>query len=220
VDGGSGTLRRQAELGLDFRETDALLFTHIHPDHTLDLIAFLFATKYTPGFARNRPVRVLGPPGFAGFVERLRDPFTGWTDGGEAGLVVAEIEPGDRFSLGPWEVEAARLPHSVVDLGYRFTTKRGASAVVTGDTSGGRALVDLAQRADLLVAECSGDETHPAPGHLTAPEAGRAAAEAGVGQLVMTHLYPLPDDRARLAEAARHYDGPVLLAADGDRFEV
>jgi len=73
---------------------------------------------------------------------------------------------------------------------------------------------------DLLVAECSGDAAHPAPGHLTAPEVARVAAGAGVGQLVLTHLYPLADDRVRLAEVSDHYHGPVMLATDGTRFEV
>ena len=70
------------------------------------------------------------------------------------------------------------------------------------------------------MSECSGDAAHPAPGHLTAPEVGRLAAAARVKQVVLTHLYPLPDDRVRLREVARYYDGPVRLGADGDRFEV
>jgi ribonuclease BN (tRNA processing enzyme) len=220
VDGGSGTLRRQAELGLDFRATDTLLFTHIHPDHTLDLLHFLFAAKYTPGYTRAEPVRLVGPPGFGGFVDRLRDPITAWTDGGDAGLEIREVKPGEAFSLGPLRVEAALLPHAVVNLGYRFTTPRGGVAVFTGDTSGGPALVELARDADLLVIDCSGDAAHPAPVHLDAPEVGRLAAAAGVRQVVLTHIYPLPDDRVRVSEVAEHFDGPVLLASDGDRFEV
>ena len=90
----------------------------------------------------------------------------------------------------------------------------------TGDTGWCDELLDLARGVDLLVAECSGDASHPAPGHLTAPEVGRIASEAGVGQLVLTHLYPLPDDRVRLTEVSDHYDGPVMLATDGTRFEV
>jgi ribonuclease BN (tRNA processing enzyme) len=46
------------------------------------------------------------------------------------------------------------------------------------------------------------------------------AEAARVKQLVLSHLYPLPDDRVRLAEVARHYAGPVLLAEDGLRFLV
>jgi len=221
VDGGTGTLRRQAELGLDFRLTDTLCFTHIHPDHTLDLLHFLFATKYTPGFERTAPVRLVGPPGFAGFLDHLRDGIRPWTDGGGAGIEVRELADRDTLQLGALEVEAMRLEHSVVDHGYRFTDpERGRVLAVTGDTADCPALEHLAAGVDLLVAECSGDAAHPAPGHLTAPEAGRLAARAGVGHLVLTHLYPLEDDRVRLAEAAAHYDGPITLAADGQRFEV
>ncbi len=220
VDGGSGTLRRQAELGIDFRRTDLLLFTHIHPDHTLDLLQFLFASKYTPGFRRTRPVRVVGPRGFGAFLDHLRDGVAPWTDGGESGIEVAELGDGESVDAGPLRVTAFELAHKVRDLGYRFECPGGGVAAFTGDTGWTEAAVDLARGADLLVCECSGDAAHPAEGHLTAPEAGRLAARAGVGQLLLTHLYPLPDDRRRLAEAAREYRGPILLAEDGTRFWV
>lgn len=220
IDGGSGTLRRQAELGLDFRRTETLFFTHIHPDHTLDLLHFLFASRYTPGFRRDAPVRIVGPPGFGRFLARFRDGVATWADGGEAGFEVREIRDGETREEGPLTVRAVRLDHSVTDLGYRFTTRRGTSAVFTGDTGWCEPLLDLARDTDLLVAECSGDAAHAAPGHLSAPEAGRLAREARVKQLVLTHLYPLPDDRVRVREAAAAYAGPVLLGSDGVRFAV
>ncbi len=220
VDGGSGSLRRQAELGIDFRKTDALLFTHVHPDHTLDLLHFLFASKYTPGFRRTAPVRIVGPPGFSHFLDRLRNGVASWTDGGDAGFTVEEVEEGSEFAVGPWRAETRRLSHQVVNHGYRFTAEHGGTMVFTGDTAWCDSLVDLCRDADLLIAECSGDAAHPAEGHLTAPEAGRLASEAGVKQLALTHLYPLPDDRVRVREAADQYSGPILLAEDGDRFVV
>lgn len=220
VDGGSGTLRRQAELGLDFRTIEALFFTHVHPDHTLDVLHFLFASRHTPGFARTRPARLFGPPGFGKYLDHLRDGIRSWTDGGEAGFLVTELEDGASATVGPLRVEAVRLEHAVTDVGYRFSTDAGRTAAFTGDTGWCDALLDLARDVDLLVAECSTDAAHPAPGHLSGPEAGRLAAGAGAGQLVLTHLYPLPDDRVRLGEAARHFDGPIHLAADGDRFLV
>ena len=218
VDGGTGTLRRQAELGIDFRRTGALLFTHIHPDHTLDLLHFLFASKYTPGFRRSLPIRVLGPPGFGRFVEDLREGMRSWTDGWPAALLVEEVEEGRPFALGPWSVAAHRLQHPAINFGYRVVSENGGILAVTGDTAWCEALVDLCRGADLLIAECSGDAAHPSEGHLTAPEVGRLAALAGVKQLLLTHLYPLPDDRRRVHEAAELYPGPVLLASDGDRF--
>ena len=220
LDGGTGTLRRQAELGIDFRKTDVLFFTHVHPDHTLDLLHFLFASKYTPGFRRTSPVRIVGPPGFSRFLDHLRDGVASWTDGGDAEIVVEELDEERPIFLGPWRVTSRKLAHQVVNYGLRFTAGSGGSVVFTGDTAWCDPLVDLCRDADLLIAECSGDAAHPAEGHLTAPEAGRLAATAGVRQLALTHLYPLSDDRARVREAAVHYPGPILLAEDGDRFLV
>lgn len=220
VDGGSGTLRRQAELGIDFRRTNTLFFTHIHPDHTLDLLHFLFASKHTPGFEREDPVRIVGPPGFGKFLDRFRNGVKGWTDGGDRGMEVLEQGDGDKLDLGAMMVEAVELRHSVAAVGYRFEERSGGTAAFTGDTEWCEALERLATEVDVLVAECSGDADHPAPGHLTAPEVGKVAAAAGVKQVVLTHLYPLPDDRIRVFQVAREYGGPVLLGTDGAQFLV
>jgi len=220
VDGGSGTLRRQAELGIDFRRTHTLFFTHVHPDHTLDLLHFLFATAYTPGYRRKDPVRIAGPRGFRAFVEAYRDGIHSWTRGGDGGLEIRELEDGDQVELPGLTVEAVGLHHSVRDLGYRFVDRRGRTAAFTGDTGPGEGLIRLARNVDVFVCECSGDAAHPMEGHLTAPQAGEAARAAEAGQLVLTHLYPLADDRVRIREAAERFPGPVLLASDGDRFMV
>jgi len=218
VDGGSGTLRRQAELGMDFRRTSTLFFTHIHPDHTLDLLAFLFAQNGES--ASGPPFEIVGPPGFARFLDHLREGVRSWTDGGHRGYNVVEMESGDVRRFGPIEVTAVRLEHSVVDHGYRFRSPTGGVAAFTGDTAWCDNLQVLARDVDLLVAECSGSREHTAPHHLSAPEIGRLARDAGVKQVVLTHLYPLPDDRVRLAEVAEAYSGPVLLAEDGTQFWV
>ena len=220
VDGGSGTMRRQAELGIDFRRTHTLFFTHVHPDHTLDLLHFLFASSYAPPAPRREPVRLVGPRGFEAFVEAFREGIRSWTKGGEGGIEIREMEDGEALDLPGIRVEAVAQDHAVRDLGYRFRDARGRTAAFTGDTGAGPGLVELARGVDLFVCECSGDADHPMDGHLTAPEAGRAAEEAGAGQLVLTHLYPMPVDRRRVAEAAVHYSGPIHLAADGDRFIV
>jgi ribonuclease BN (tRNA processing enzyme) len=220
VDGGSGTLRRQAELGIDVWRTSVLFFTHIHPDHTLDLLSFLFAMKYAAKSPEGAPIQVVGPPGFERYVDHLRDGVRPWTDGGPRGFQVTELLPGHPRRFGPIEVLAVPLEHPVVDHGYRFRSPTGGTAACTGDTEWCEGLPELARDADLLIAECSGSRDHPSPGHLTAPEVGRLAREAGVKQVVLTHLYPLPDDRVRVTEAAEAYSGPVCLAEDGARFWV
>lgn len=220
IDGGSGTLRRQAEFGIDFRNTHWLLYTHVHPDHSLDLLHFLFASSYTPGFDRKRPLELVGPRGFENFVEQYRDGILSWTKGGDPGFAVTELDHQESHAFGDVRVTALKLNHSITNMGYRVEDKQGRSFAFTGDTAWCEELVDLARNVDVLVAECSGDEAHTLDGHLSAPEVGRLAAEAKVKQVVLTHLYPLPNDRGRIAEVARSYAGPILLARDGDRFMV
>ncbi|MFQ5709563.1 MAG: MBL fold metallo-hydrolase, partial [bacterium] len=67
LDGGTGTLRRCLDVGVDYREIDKIFYTHLHPDHVMDLVPFLFASKYTPGFTRRDGLEIYGPAGFAEF---------------------------------------------------------------------------------------------------------------------------------------------------------
>jgi len=220
IDGGTGTLRRQAELGIAYRRTGVLLFTHIHPDHTLDLLHFLFAWKYGPGAGAGEPPTLVGPPGFGRFLEHFRDGIRPWTDAGPPGFEVVELANGENRRFGPLDVGAVELSHPVVNHGYRILTPGGGTMAFTGDTGWCEALLDLARGVDVLIAECSGGTDRPSSVHLNAAEVGRLAGAAGVKQLVLTHLYPLHDDRVRLPEVGRHYSGPVLLAEDGLRFVV
>ena len=60
----------------------------------------------------------------------------------------------------------------------------------------------------------SGD--NPIDLHLTGKQAGVAAAEAGVGRLVLTHIPPWHDREVPRAEAAEAFDGPLDVAAHRD----
>ena len=78
---------------------------------------------------------------------------------------------------------------------------------------------------DLLLCEAtflSADEDKAVEfGHLTAQQAGRLAADAGVRRLVLSHLSRrYPDVEEVGNEARREFDGDVVLARDLDRIEV
>jgi ribonuclease BN (tRNA processing enzyme) len=61
-------------------------------------------------------------------------------------------------------------------------------------------------------------------GHLHAKptDVGRLAAEADVGRLVLTHVFPEHEDEldASLARVRREYDGELVVAYDGLRVDV
>ncbi len=103
--------------------------------------------------------------------------------------------------------------------------RRGQRAAFVMDTRLCAGVVELAAGADLLVIEATFLEADgrlaEEHGHLTAAQAARAAAEAGVRTLVLTHFSQrYPDLTGHLAEARRHFDGELVLAEDLMRVPV
>jgi ribonuclease BN (tRNA processing enzyme) len=189
---------------------DAVLVSHGHPDHCADLNPLLRA-------------RVLSddppPPLPAYTLPKALDPVLSLDEPGmlEAACDVREFSAGDRFAVGPFEVGTRGLPHFVPNAGLRLTAG-GRSLAYTGDCGPCPDLITLARDADLLLAEATFADQVPArfAGNLSsAAQAGRDAAAAGVGRLVLTHLWPGGDPDAAEAAARRGYRGPVAVARGG-----
>jgi ribonuclease BN (tRNA processing enzyme) len=217
VDCGSGVLRRLTEAGGDYRTLDAVFVTHVHPDHVGELALLVHALKATPGFRREAPLAFYGPPGFPEFfaaqVATVAPPKR---------LDLRVAEAGAAFRVGAVHVRTTPTVHSprLASIAYRFE-HAGRTAVVTGDADRDDALVAFARGADLLVADCSFPDALKVEGHLSAGECGRLAAEADVGRLVLSHLYPVDaEDETRIAEARAAGAGDVVLAHDGLRLEL
>ena len=189
---------------------DAVLVSHGHPDHCADLNPLLRTRVLAPGTPGPLPVWAL--PGSLDAVlslDRLE-----WLEGA---IALNLFEAGDRFGIGPFEVETALLPHPRPNAGCRIAAG-GASLVYTGDGGPSAELVRLADGVDLLLAEATFADEVPdelAGSLSSARDAGRQAAEAGVRWLVLTHLTPETDPVAAEAAARREFDGPVDVARPG-----
>ena len=216
VDCGAGTMRQLDRLGLSYNDLDFLLFTHFHPDHTADIVPYLFATRYWPRFTRQDTARIYGPKGLQALYGHLRNAWGKWVEPPENMVQLFELPVGETFEFrcGEAMVKTGPIPHTPESLGYRITEPGGATVVVTGDTDYGPELASLAQGADLLITECSFPNGMKRDGHLTPSLAGRAAREAGVKALALTHIYPEAENHDLVAEAGLEFSGPVTVAHD------
>lgn len=214
-DGGSGSLVQLLRAGLRYQQVEALFFSHLHPDHTAELVPFLFATKY--GFVRERELRLYGPRGFHAFYQSLLPIYGRWILAGSYALLPAEIERSE-VTLTAGRVLSQPVFHTVEAVGYRVEDESGKVLAYSGDTDYCPAMVELARGADLAILECSFPNERKVAGHLTPALAGRIAEEAGCARLVLVHLYPVCDEYDIAGQCRQSFSGEVIVAEDLMRF--
>jgi ribonuclease BN (tRNA processing enzyme) len=212
-DGGSGSLRQLARLGLDFRRVDYLCLSHFHPDHVSDFVPLLFAMNYTVDFTRSLPLHVVGPKGLKDFYDQLHGIFGRWIEAQSYPLFFHEAEE-SHFSFPDFEIRTLPMNHSAMSVGFQLRGQ-GRSLVYSGDTDYCANIVRLGRGADLLALECSFPDERKKEGHLTPSLAGRIAREASCQKLLLTHFYPVFQNHDILAECRREFFGQIILAEDG-----
>lgn len=239
VDPGPGALARlvQSPHGpATLDDVDAVLLTHLHLDHCADLAPLLFAL-HSVVLVSRRPLQIIGPRGLAAYLDRLRDLYGDWLTPRSRPLEVLEVAGGDtlrpgfggRWSVGgpdgAGSLEAFAVEHGEVrfsreNLGWRARDRDGRTLVLSGDTGPCPSLTAAATGADLLVVECSTPDELAVDGHMTPSRVGALAAAARPRRVVLTHVYPAAAGLDLPALVREHAPIAVVLAADGDRFEV
>jgi ribonuclease BN (tRNA processing enzyme) len=195
-----------------FEDLDAVLITHRHVDHCIDLIGMYYALRFHAEGQQRVPLYA-APDVIETLTSLLsNDSRFGFLDAFD----VHEVTGGDRFEVGPMRVELADSIHPVPTVSAAIEAE-GARLVYSSDSAGGEGLREFARGADLFLCEATwqGDAAeHPDGLHLTARDAGRLASEAGVGWLVLTHILGSLDREVSRAEAAETFSGKLEVAED------
>ncbi|MBC7461735.1 MAG: MBL fold metallo-hydrolase [Thermoleophilia bacterium] len=221
VDCGSGVIARYLELFGTDRPIDAIVLSHVHADHCFDLVPLKFGIGIGP-LAGWRPQLWL-PPGAPGRLARLVSAWDADYSFFTETFEVHEYAPGEAFTLGGCTVTSLEVPHYVESFALRFDHV-GGSFGYTADLGPTPDVAPFMSGVDVVLAEASlaedADLGAPDRGHITATEAGRIAAEAAVGRLLLTHV-PEEHGLARaVAAAAAQFAGPVDLARSGELVPV
>ena len=207
LDCGSGSLSNlQRHVGLG--DIDGIVCSHQHPDHWLDIPGAVNALRYGLSLA-DRGLPVFWTAGTAALFDAVsgRPP--------QPTLTPHVVADGDTARVGDVDLRFSRTEHPVETLAVRADAG-GAAVAYSADTGDGWDLGALGPGIDLAVIEATLDEDEAGTvAHLTATQAARKAADAGVASLLLTHLAPGSDPVARLASAAQVFDGPVAIAEPG-----
>ncbi|MGM5488399.1 MAG: MBL fold metallo-hydrolase [Nanobdellota archaeon] len=205
VDCGSGTLVRMSEAGIGFKDIDIIFISHFHVDHICDLSALLLGMKY-PHLGRGKDLRIIGPAGFEAFYRRYIEPIVFSKPFELFTLEIVEI--GSELDFDDFRVEALSTHHTPESIAFKFLEKE-KTLVIGGDMGYDETFIDFSKEADILILECSYDNSWPLDIHLTPSECGTLAKNAQVGKLIITHLYPLSRE-VRLAQTKEVFEATSM----------
>ncbi|MGC4820837.1 MBL fold metallo-hydrolase [Micromonospora sp. DT63] len=186
---------------------DAVVVTHEHPDHCVDLHGLFRRRLYgAPGAPR---LALYCPPGV---LDRL-----GGLEPDVDLRAVFDLHPlPGAYRVGPFDLTGLALVHHVPNAGIRIEAD-GMVVAYSGDTGPTPLLAELGRDADLFIVEATdrgGETDGPTRNLMTSTEAGQWARRAGARRLMLTHFWPGNDRAAAVAAAQREFDGPVLAAGE------
>jgi ribonuclease BN (tRNA processing enzyme) len=241
MDCGPGSLSFLRE-AINPRNLDAIVLSHLHADHTLDLVPLAYGLKYGPPVGDERKPRgerlaLFVPPGGKQFLAGLAEALEGSGRGGDfwAPFAIAEYDPDGTLVVGS-DSDADHADY----LNFRFAptkhyipcqaikiTPPGDNPhpvlVYGADSAPVESLIRFSHGADLLILEATLDTPEmPVPvGHMTPRQAAQVATDAGeVKRLLLTHYWGHMTPETMIAEASAAFDGPVSVAIERATYRV
>jgi ribonuclease BN (tRNA processing enzyme) len=234
LDTGSGLdiVRLLIASGCDPTTVSDIFVSHQHSDHVGGLEPLLLWTILATLGRHGRPpddeTRVYADQRILAQIEQLLGAVGSAVPrlfGGKLRWVRAVDEEPSKLSGGA-TLTTFFVDHQPRDGGAMgcVVGRDGLRLVYSGDTRPTNRLIEAARGADVLVHEAGGLDAEAAEihrqGHSTAGDAGRVAAAAGVGRLILTHVPAEGLTESLLAEARTEFGGRVDLATDRTSIEL
>ena len=215
LDCGPGTLANLQQ-HVELVDVDALVISHSHPDHWLELPVVRNALRYALG---REGLAVYGTAETRGRAEDLCGgelaPTLVWTDINDgASATIGDVVWSFSRTDHPVETLAARIDHGDRSMGYTADTGAHWRLSTLSPMGRGGVLDAVLCEATLPV------DQRDAMQHMTAVQAGEQATEAGVARLLLTHLVPGSDAERRRSEAASTFAGPVDVVTVGTTYSL
>ena len=228
LEAGSGTLGRLMER-LDYRTLDAVIVTHLHHDHYLDLFQLRHAIEAARRDGRlKKPLDLYlpeTPPSEYNLLCSYQQAFKVRSIDSLEEVALSGGFTAKRLELPGLSIRLVPTVHLIPGYAVSFqeTGADGSRLVFSGDTAPTGQFAALARGADLLLCEASGlnkDLAQMTKAHCTAGQAGAIARAAAAGRLLLTHFFPEYDLAELSAQAEETYGAPVTAVREGETYEV
>jgi ribonuclease BN (tRNA processing enzyme) len=232
IDCGNGVFSKLRRFR-DYTRVDAVVISHLHADHFLDLVPFSYALTYAP---RQQPVAIGRWPGVPerarprliaprGARETFRRVVGAWgsEDLIENAFTLEEYGPEDAPDVGALRFSFQAVPHFTETFAIRVESNGGNARFVFGaDSRPTPDLIDFARGCDLLLVEATlpRPERNGERGHLTPREAGEHGRAAAAKRMVITHISDELDALWARKEAEQGFGARVELASEGAVYSV
>jgi len=212
LDCGPTLLLTMKQRGIDTAAVDFVVISHMHGDHFAGLPFLILEYIYEQ--PRQRPFRVIGPPGIEARVRALFRALYGdiSCDALPFRLEFEEAEPEKPLTVGDIELLPVQVPHQVDEVSLAYRISVGDTRIVySGDTPWIDRFIELSRDADLFLCECTAYETSMGR-HIEWHSLKHVIPKLTCRRLVLTHLGR--EMRAHAAELG------VECATEGMKIEL
>ena len=212
VDCGSGVTQRLNQIKISSADIDALMLTHLHSDHVVDLYQLIISSWHS---YRVKPWIIYGPKGTKNFINKI---MNAWKDERaqridyearssiEAfNIIIKEFKSEGNFKIKDLKITYFEVDHKPVKFAYGFNFFHNKKKLtISGDTKPCENIMKFGQNSDVLLHEVYIDgeikETNKMRTkktlhnvreyHTPSTMVGKVAKIANCKKLVLTHLVP------------------------------
>ena len=233
IDSGSGSMLRFEESGAKLEDLEAILITHLHIDHVVDLPAYIKAGYFS---SRSQLLPIVGPYGnhaFPGIKEYLtlqfgskgsyrymQDVLTPQSDSFQIEGIQMNAKQTKKLVFEHFNLEVHNVYHGIIPaLAFKITVG-DKTVLISGDTSNQAGGLDaLAKNIDLFVAHHAVSQManhYASQLHMKPSTIGEIAKDSGAKTLLLTHRMrrTIGKEEASLKIIRKAYKGKVIFAEE------
>ncbi len=228
LDAGPGTLRQFEKARKDYFKLTHILISHTHADHLTDLIAILQSmygrTQKLMGDKREKPLIIVGPPGFKKVYQNLRKAMMPEKESYQ--VQVHEMGNNSLKDFKNWKLESKIIRHVEFWDSVAYKIIAGDKIFVySGDTGFCPEIIEFCKGADSLLIEATLPISCEFPkDHLNPQFASEIATLSGAKKIILTHLYSellgLDSSTEIKKEVAKKFKGKIIIAKDLEKISL